>query len=367
MKIDIKKNDKNIITAIKTTTKSKRVHNRAMVLLLSNDGKKTAEIAKLNILSEKGVKNVILRYDAGGVDVALFDRQRTGRPPTVTPSDKQRIAAKACTAPPEGRARWTVALLTEEVRKDQKLPTTSRESVRQALHLHQIKPWREKMWCVPVLNEEYVQRMEDVLDLYERPYEPAYPMICLDEKPTQLLKDGRPTIAAKLGNGVKKKDYEYERNGTANIFCAVEPKEGRYFTKVTKCRKKPDFAKFLKGIADSYPAAKKIELVMDNLNTHNESSLIGYYGKALGTKIWSRFNVHHTPKHASWLNQAEIAIGIYSRQCLGKDRIGTIDELRRRSRAWTSRTNRKRIIINWTFTKIKARTKFKYNASKNIG
>jgi hypothetical protein len=254
--------------------------------------------------------------------------------------------------------------LTEEVKKDRKLPKTSRESVRQALHLHQIKPWLEKMWCVPTLNDEYIHRMEDVLDLYERPLNSKRPVVCLDEKPTQLLNDGRPTISAKLGSGIKKKDYEYKRKGTANIFCAVEPKKGQYFTKVTKRRKKPDFEKFIKEISDSYQQAEKIELVMDNLNTHNESSLIEFYGKDLGTKIWSRFNIHHTPKHASWLNQAEIAIGIYSRQCLGKDRIGTIDELRKRSKAWSKRTNKEKIKIDWKFTKTKARKKFKYNRRK---
>jgi transposase len=232
MKTKINKKERNKILKIKTTTKNKRIHNRAMVLLLSNKGKYAAEIARLDILSEKGVKNIIRRYDQGGVDFALFDRKRSGRPPTVTPSDKQRIAAKACARPPEGRSRWTVALLTEEVKKDRKLPKTSRESVRQALHLHQIKPWLEKMWCVPTLNDEYIHRMEDVLDLYERPLNSKRPVVCLDEKPTQLLNDGRPTISAKLGSGIKKKDYEYKRKGTANIFCAVEPKKGQYFTKV---------------------------------------------------------------------------------------------------------------------------------------
>lgn len=366
MKTIINRKDKNKIMKIKKTTKSKRIHNRAMILLLSAEGKGITEIARLNVLSEKGVKNIMGRYAAGGVELALYDRHRTGRPPTVTPSDKQRIAAKACTAPPEGRARWTVALLTEAVKKDERLPTTSRESVRQALHLHQIKPWREKMWCIPELNGEYIHRMEDVLDLYERPHNSERPVVCFDEKPIQLLNDGRPTIAAKLGNGVKKKDYEYKRKGTANVFCAVEPKIGRYITKVTKRRKKSDFAKFLNEIAASYPKATKIELVMDNLNTHNESSLTEYYGIDSGNKIWSRFNIHYTPKHASWLNQAEIAIGIYSRQCLGRDRIGTIAKLRARSKAWSKRANKEKIIIGWTFTKMKARQKFKYNVRKKV-
>lgn len=364
MNTKINKKDKNKIGKIKRATKNKRVNNRAMVLLLNDKGKSIAEIARLDILSEKGAKNVLRRYGEGGVDLALFDRQRSGRPPTVTPSDKQRIAAKACTAPPEGRTRWTIALLTKEVERDCKLPTTSRESVRQALHLHQIKPWLEKMWCVPTLNDEYIHRMEDVLDLYERPHDPKRPVVCLDEKPTQLLSDGRQSVLAKLGNGVKKRDYEYKRNGTANVFCAVEPKKGRYFNKVTERRTKIDFAKFLKKIANSYSYAEKIELVMDNLNTHHESSLIEHYGKDLGAKIWSRFDVHYTPKHASWLNQAEIAIGIYSRQCLGKDRTATIKELKTKSKAWNQRANKEKTVINWTFTKKKARKKFKYNKRK---
>jgi transposase len=360
----VKSKEKRRLRSIKATTKNKRVHNRAMTLLLIDKGKSIAEIAKLEILSESGVKNVLRRYEDGGINLALFDRPRSGRPPTLSASDKQRIAAKACGPAPEGRARWTIALLTQDVATDNNIPTASRESVRQALHSHQMKPWLEKMWCVPKINDEYIERMEDILDLYERPYNSKRPVVCLDEKPTQLLDNGRPSVGAKLGSGIAKKDYEYKRNGTANVFRAVEPQVGRHFTKVTEQRKKPDFAEFLKNIADAYPKAKTIELVMDNLNTHNESSLIERYGKKIGSKIWSRFKIHYTPKHASWLNQAEIAIGIYTRQCIGKDRIPTIDELRSRSAAWNKRANKEKLVINWTFTKKKARKKFKYYAQE---
>lgn len=357
---------KKRLRVIKATTKDKRVHNRAMALLLIGKGKSVAEIARLEILSVAGIKNVVNRYRDGGIDLALFDRPRSGRPAILSPSDKQRVAAKACSKPPDGRARWTVGLLTEEVRKDTKIPTVSRETVRNALHFHDLKPWLEKMWCVPNLNDEYITRMEDVLDVYERPYDPRRPVVCLDEKPTQLLDDGRPTIPAKPGNGIKKKDYEYKRNGTANVFCAVEPLVGRHFTKVTERRTKPDFAEFLNDVSNAYVESKKITLVMDNLNTHNESSLIERYGEKQGSKIWARFDIHYTPKHASWLNQAEIAIGIYSQQCLGKDRIGTIKELKSRSKAWNKRANKEKIKIKWTFTKKKAREKFKYNPRKNV-
>lgn len=360
----LKIKSKKKLRAIKATTSSKRVYNRAMTLLLIDKGKSFAEIARLEVMSIAGIKSIVGRYLEGGIDFALFDRPRPGRPSVFSPSDKQRIAAKACTAPPEGRARWTVALLTEEVRKDNKIPTASRETVREALHRHQMKPWLEKMWCVPKLDDEYIARMENILDVYEKRRDPRRPLVCLDEKPTQLLDDGRPCLPATVGNGVKKKDYEYKRNGTANVFCAVEPLAGSYLTKVTERRKKPDFAEFLKDVSDAYPDAKKIDLVMDNLNTHNESSLIERYGQKEGAKIWRRFEVHYTPKHASWLNQAEIAIGIYSRQCLGKDRIGTIVELRSRTKAWNKRANKEKIVINWTFTKKKARKKFKYGKAR---
>ncbi len=360
----IKIRGKRKLRAIRATTKNKRVYNRAVALILIGKGKSIVEIASLEILSVAGIKNIVNRYRDGGIDFALFDRPRTGRPAILSPSDKQRIAAMACAKAPDGRARWTVALLTEAVKNDNKIPNVSRESVREALHCHEVKPWREKMWCVPDLNDEYITRMESVLDLYERPYDPRKPLVCLDEKPIQFLNDGRPSIPAKLSSGIKKRDYEYERNGTANVFCAVEPLAGRYFIKVTNRRTKPDFAEFLNDVSDKYPDAKKIALVMDNLNTHNESSLIMRYGEKQGAKIWARFEVHYTPKHTSWLNQAEIAIGIYSRQCLGKDRIGTTEELKSRSKAWSKRANKDKITIARTFTKKKARKKFKYNSKK---
>lgn len=364
MKCKIK--NKRKLRAIKATTKNKRVHNRAMVLLLIDKGKSVAEIARLEILSESAVKNVVGRYIDGGIDLALFDKPRSGRPSIFSPADKQRIAAKACAQPPEGQARWTVALLTKEVENDKKIFSASRETVRMALHAHQLKPWLQKMWCVPILNGEYIERMEDVLDLYEKPYDPKRPVVCLDEKPCQLLDHSRLPVPPSLKNGIKKVDYEYKRKGTANVFCAVEPQRGRHFTKVTERRTKLDFAEFLKDVSESYPNAKIIELVMDNLNTHNETSLIERYGQKDGAKIWSRFEVHFTPKHASWLNQAEIAIGIYSRQCLGKDRIPAIDELKSRSEAWNKRANEDKIKINWTFTKRNAKKKFKYHNRKKL-
>ena len=215
------------------------------------------------------------------------------------------------------------------------------------------------MWCIAELTPEFIERMEDVLDLYAKPFNPKEPVVCLDEKPVQLVQDARESIPGKPGK-IKKRDYEYKRAGTANVFCAVEPKGGRHFTYVTKNRKGKEFAKVLNRIANHYSHADKIHLVMDNLRTHSQKSLTNFYGEEKGTEIWNRFEIHFTPKHASWLDQAEIEIGIYSRQCLGKSRIGSIDELRKKTNAWNKEVNKKKLKINWKFTTKKARKKFKY-------
>lgn len=215
------------------------------------------------------------------------------------------------------------------------------------------------MWCVPELTTEFIERMENVLDLYAKPYDPNEPVICLDEKPIQLVKDSRKTISGKPGS-IKKRDYEYVRAGTANVFCIVEPKGGRHFTYVTKNRKGKEFAKIMNRISNHYSHVNKIHLIMDNLNTHRLKALVDFYGEKKGNEIWNKFEINYTPKHASWLDQAEIEIGIYARQCLGKNRIGNIDELRKRTNAWNKEVNKKKLKINWEFTTKKARAKFKY-------
>jgi len=190
--------------------------------------------------------------------------------------------------------------------------------------------------------------------------------VCLDEKPVQLLEDARKSIVADKPGAIFKRDYEYVRGGTANVFCAVEPKAGKHFTRVTKNRKGPAFAKMISRIAKAYPGRKTIHLVMDNLSTHGKKSLTNFYGEKRGDEIWDKFTPHYTPKHASWLDQAEIEIGIFSRQCLGKDRIGDIKILRTRASAWNRRMNRQRRKINWSFTVPDAREKFGYNSQRSI-
>jgi len=209
------------------------------------------------------------------------------------------------------------------------------------------------MWCVPQLDEAYVERMNDVLALYEKPHHPAQPVVCLDEKPVVLHQDKRPASAARPGQPGKR-DYEYKRRGTANVFCAVEPLAGRHFTWSTPNRSGAEFAKTLHRLAAAYPSTQTIHLVLDNLSTHTAKSLRNFYGPEQGQSLWERFTVHYTPKHASWLNQAEIEISLFRRQCLGSRRIAGLLELRSESRAWNRSVNRQRLKINWTFTRLDA-------------
>ena len=154
------------------------------------------------------------------------------------------------------------------------------------------------MWAVADLDDDYIAKMEDVLATYEKPYDPQQPVVCLDEKPVTLHADVRPASPARPGREARR-DNEYERCGTANVFCAVEPKAGRHFTFPTPDRSAFEFAQVAVTLALAYPTAKTIHLVMDNLNIHSRKSLIHVYGAEMAAEVWNRFTIHHTPTHGS--------------------------------------------------------------------
>ena len=208
------------------------------------------------------------------------------------------------------------------------------------------------MWCIQEITPEYRKRMYDILDLYEEPYDPKKPVIGLDEKPKQLIKDSRNPIPMKKGSA-KKQDYEYIRKGTANIFMAVEPKGGKRVTQVTDQRTKKDFAYFLRGVVKKYADADCIRIVLDNLNTHKAKSLHENFWPEQSDEILSKVEFHYTPTHASWLNVAEIEIGVMDAECTNR-RIKDKEMLKREVKEWNLRRNRQRKKINWTFTKQKA-------------
>lgn len=197
--------------------------------------------------------------------------------------------------------------------------------------------------------------MEQVLDIYERPYNPAYPVVCFDERPCQLLGDVLMPILMKPGR-VERRDYEYERNGTCVVFMAVEPLAGRRLSKVAAQRTKKDYAEFMKNLAASYPDAEKIVLVQDNLNTHNPSSFYETFPAAEAFALAQRFEMVYTPKKASWLNMAEIELSALSKQCLDR-RIAKMQTLAAEVNSWAKRRNRLKAGISWNFTKNDARNK----------
>lgn len=208
------------------------------------------------------------------------------------------------------------------------------------------------MWCIQTIDAVFRERMYDILDLYEEPYNPEKPIICLDEKPKQLLGDKRISIPMKPGHH-EKYDYEYVRNGTANIFMAVDFKAGKRITKVTNRRTMKDFALFVETLIEHYSEVEYIRLVTDNLNTHNEKAFYRTFNENKAKKIIDQIEFHYTPKHASWLNAAEIEINVMDTECTSR-RIGKFEKLTNEVEAWTKRRNEHEKKINWKFTKERA-------------
>jgi len=199
--------------------------------------------------------------------------------------------------------------------------------------------------------------MENVLDVYHRPYDPKNPVVCMDESSKQCVKEVRPPLQLAEGRP-KRYDTEYERNGTANIFLACEPLKGKRTVQVTERRTKTDWAYFIKDLVDHYHEAEKVVLVMDNLNTHSVGSLYDAFSPGEAKRISDKLEIHFTPKHGSWLNVAEIELSILSRQCLNQ-RIPDRDNLSSEVGAWTSTRNQQASKIDWQFDIDTARIKLR--------
>ncbi len=206
------------------------------------------------------------------------------------------------------------------------------------------------MWCIQAITEEYRTRMYRLLELYQQEYNSSQPLVCMDEKSKQLIEDSRQPIKAKPGK-LEKYDYEYKRKGTCNIFVAVAPKAGMRIVKVTDTRTKEDFAYFVENLVEKhFRKATYIQLVLDNLNTHFEGSLIETFGKRKATRLLKKIKFIYTPKHGSWLNMAEIEINIMDRQCTG-GRIESKERLASDVMIWSKERNDRQCNIEWKFTR----------------
>jgi hypothetical protein len=200
--------------------------------------------------------------------------------------------------------------------------------------------------------------MEDVLDVYKRPLDPKRAMVCLDETSKQLIAETRVPVSASPGHQACY-DYEYKRNGVANLFMMFEPLAGKRRVTMTERRTKKDWAACVRDLVDEmYPQAQRVVLVMDNLNTHTPASLYQAFPPAEAKRIADRLEIHYTPKHGSWLNMAEIELSILDRQCLAR-RIADMDELKREVAAWQTNRNASAAKVDWQFTTSEARTKLK--------
>ena len=197
--------------------------------------------------------------------------------------------------------------------------------------------------------------MEKVLDVYKRPFDPLYPVVCMDESPKQLIGEVRQPIPASPGQPTRY-DYEYCRHGVCNIFLACEPLAGKRMVTIAERKTKKDWAHFLEKIADQYKHAAKITLVMDNLNTHEPGALYEAFPPEKAKALWDRFEFIYTPKHGSWLNMAEIELNVLTGQCLNR-RIDDIEIVRKEVRAWQKFRNNKQAKVNWQFTTKDARIK----------
>ena len=198
--------------------------------------------------------------------------------------------------------------------------------------------------------------MEDVLAVYDRPYDPAAPVVCMDEQPVQLIEETRQPIPGAPGRPARI-DYEYKRNGTANIFMFTEPLAGRRDVTVTERRTKIDWAYRVRDLLNGpYAGVAKLTLVMDNLNTHTPGSLYEAFSPVEARRMAERLDIHYTPKHGSWLNIAENELSALSKQCLSR-RIGTIAQLRKQVAAWEGNRNKASVKVNWRFTVDRAREK----------
>jgi DDE superfamily endonuclease len=220
-----------------------------------------------------------------------------------------------------------------------------------------VQPWLKEEWCLPpTASGEFVCAMEDVLDVYTHPYDPAYPQVCMDEMSKQLVGETRVPVPPAPGQ-VARFDYEYERRGVANLFLFFEPLAGWRHLAVTARRTKNDWAHAIRDLVDvHYPHARKIRLVLDNLNTHVGGSLYEAFPPAEARRLLDRLELHYTPKHGSWLNMAESELSILARQCFNR-RIAEPRALAREVAAWEARRNSAQATMDWRFTTADARIK----------
>lgn len=329
---------------------------KANILLEAERGSSDEEIANNLNVGCSTVHRVRQRFVEGNLSYALNECSRDGRPKVFDGIQETALVALACTTPPEGHCTWTLELLVEHLVLLGVVESISRESVRLMLNKNDLKPWQKQEWCIPKIDAEYVWRMEDVLELYADPFDMMKPVVCFDETPCQLIEESRSSIPMKPGQPLRR-DHEYRRRGTVNLFLFLEPLAGWRHVKVTEHRTRNDFACCMLDLATvHFPNADKIHVVLDNLNTHSPATLYEILPPQEARDIVRRLEFHYTPKHASWLNMAEIEFSTLRKQCLDRY-IPSMELLKKEILAWEEGRNALKAKIEWMFAIEDARKK----------
>ncbi|MBA0087761.1 MAG: IS630 family transposase, partial [Acidobacteria bacterium Pan2503] len=300
-------------------------------------------------LVEEGFEAVLRRkYNPNSARPRIFDG-----------AAEAKLIALTLSPAPEGFARWSLRLLEEKVVELHIVERASDNTIGRTLKKTFLKPHLKQQWVIPPdASAAFVANMEDVLEVYQRPHDPQRPLVCLDETSKQLIVETRAPIPAKPGRKARH-DYEYERNGVANLFMVFAPLEGWRLVKVTDRHTAIDYAHMLRDLSDvHFPDAAKIALVQDNLNTHKPASLYEAFPAAEARRLVERFEWHYTPKHGSWLNMAESELGVLASQCLDR-RIADKQILTHEVNAWQRHRNKHHAKANWQFTTADARVKLK--------
>lgn len=337
---------------------SARQITRARVLLLANEDRIDPDIAEVLHTSLPTVQRTRQRFVEGNLEYALEEQWRCGRPRKLGQDAEKRLISLARSVPPAGHKCWTTQLLADKLVEVEVMDSLSDETVRRALDDNDIKPWLKKRWCIPTAGAEFVWCMEDILDLYAEPYHPRRPVVCFDEKVYQLVAETRRSIPVQRG-WPKRVDYEYQRQGTRNLFVFFQPLSGWRHVKITPQRTKTDFSYCMRDLTEEFfPHADVIRVVQDNLNTHTPAALYETFPPAEAKCILDRLEFHYTPKHSSWLNMVEIELSVLSGQCLDRY-IPSETILQREIAAWEKPRNEQHATVDWRFTTADARTKLK--------
>jgi transposase len=356
-RVDLSQIERTELRALLSSGKhASRKLKRAQILLAADAGAGDEEIARSVGVGGSTVYRIKRRFVEGNLERALSDEPRPGAERKLTVKEEALLVATACASPPEGRARWTLELLAGAMVKLTEHRSLSHETVRRRLAENGLKPWRKDMWCIPQVDGEYVARMEDVLDLYAEHPAPTHPVISFDETPIQLLGENRVPIPPAPGRPARV-DYEYCRNGTANLFVFVDAHRPWRHVKVTDHRTAIDFAHCMRDLVDvHFPSAERIRVVLDNLSTHRAKNLYEAFPASEARRMLRRLEFHYTPTHASWLNMVEIEISVLASQCLDR-RIPDRATLEREVAAWQTRRDKSGDRIKWMFSVDRARSK----------